>query len=232
MCRLSFVPADMPALLDIEGTVCSISFVKDVLYPYFLQEYPALLAKAFPLNESDPIGKVLLGFPTEVTASYDSVVSHINHLVASDFKDPVLKAFQGIVWKMGYDSGKLKAPLYADAIDFVKTHSPVYIYSSGSVPAQKLLFAHVDVDGSLADLTSYILGYFDITTSGYKQDAQSYVNIAKSIGCDPLEVVFYSDNANEVRAALAAGMASKVVVRPGNAPLTDEDRQLEAITEF
>lgn len=213
-------------LLDIEGTVCPITFVKDVLFPYFLQQYSNYLEPLqFPIvKDQNDLAKVLLGFPYEVTQTKLSLTAHIDSLVKNDIKDPTLKAFQGIVWKMGYDKGDLKAPLYPDAIKLLESAEKIYIYSSGSVPAQKLLFSHVDIDGKLVDLTPKLQGYYDITTAGFKQEKDSYIKIAQSIGCQPQDIVFYSDNVQEVSAALAAGMGGYVVVRPGNAPLTTQDR--------
>lgn len=222
-------------LLDIEGTVCSITFVKDVLYPYFLQNYQSFVERTpFPIDAShDDVSSILAGFQAEHTSSAAALELHIAHLVSSDIKDPTLKAFQGIVWEKGYHKGDLKAPLYKDAIAFLKTQAPIYIYSSGSVYAQKLLFLHVDVNGRLEDLTGRLLGYFDITTSGFKQEQLSYTKIAQTIGCDVKDVVFYSDNVLEVKAAIAAGMAAIVVVRPGNAPISDEDaKTLDLIESF
>lgn len=222
-------------LLDIEGTVCPISFVKDVLFPYFLDSYVSYLDRLqFPLSMgNDEITNVLVKFPSEHTQTKDSHTKHIASLVQNDVKDPALKAFQGIVWKLGYDNGDLKAPLYADAIRLLQTSDNIYIYSSGSVPAQKLLFSHVDLDGRLVDMTPRLLGYFDITTAGPKQESSSYEAIAKSIGKLPRDIIFYSDNVREVAAAQTAGMQAYVVIRPGNAPLSTEDRaKFECIELF
>lgn len=213
-------------LLDIEGTVCPITFVKDELFPYFLRQYKTYLEPLdFPLvKNKNSLSEVLLGFPTEVLQTKELLEAHIDNLVKNDIKDPTLKAFQGTVWKLGYDKGDLKAPLYEDAIELLNSGKKIYIYSSGSVPAQKLLFSHVNVNGKLEDMTPKLLGYFDITTSGFKQEKNSYINIAKDIGCQPNDIIFYSDNVQEVSAALEAGMDAVVVVRPGNAALTDHDR--------
>lgn len=219
-------------LLDIEGTVCPITFVKETLFPYFLGQLDDVLGKLqFPLDEADPVGQICRGFPADVTENRQSLDKYIRGLVASDTKDAVLKSLQGFVWKRGYDNGDLVAPICDDAIKLIQGGSnKVYIYSSGSVPAQKLLFLHVK--GGI-DLTPYISGYFDITTSGFKQEAKSYRNILKDIGNpDPASITFYSDHPGEVRAALQAGMQAVVVIREGNAPLTDADRQLSAITTF
>lgn len=229
------ITTSMIHLLDIEGTVCSITFVKDVLYPYFLQNYRSFIKNTpFPIDPShDDVSSILAGFSPEIICSSEALELHITYLVSSDIKDPTLKAFQGIVWERGYHKGDLKAPLYNDAIAFLKAQSPIFIYSLGSVYAQKLLFLHVDVDGLLEDLTGRLLGYFDITTSGFKQELLSYEKIAQKIGCDVKDVIFYSDNVLEVKAALAAGMAAKVMVRPGNAPISEEDAQtLDLIESF
>lgn len=219
-------------ILDIEGTVCPISFVKQTLFPYFLSQLDSTLAALeFPLDTSSPVAAICLQFPVHVQRDAASLDAYIRALVAADTKDPVLKSLQGYVWKRGYDCGDLVAPIYKDAIDLVSTSTcPVYIYSSGSVAAQKLLFLHVT--GGL-DLTLHLAGYFDITTSGHKQDADSYRSILRAIGSPDLsQVMFYSDAPNEVRAALQAGMQSKIVVRPGNAELTQEDRKLGTIESF
>lgn len=228
-------PEFMTVLLDIEGTVCPISFVKECMFPYFLNNYAAYLTDLeFPLNKSqNSLAQTLGGFPAEITATLALLKAHLDDLVAKDIKDPVLKAFQGIVWQQGFEKGDLKAPLYCDAISFICATPDVYIYSSGSVAAQKLLFGHVEVAGALVDLTPKLKGYYDITTAGFKHEKTSYQKIASDIGCASGEVTFYSDNVQEVKAALEAGMKSKVVVRPGNAPLSSEDEeQYQCISTF
>lgn len=224
-------------LLDIEGTVCSISFVKDTLFPYFLLQLPQYLSSLkYPIDaDQNEVSSILSKFPDDVTANLQVLSTHINNLVTNDIKDPVLKSFQGLVWQIGYDSGDLRAPVYKDAIDLITRFSKsnkVYIYSSGSIKAQKLLFGHVDGFG---DLNPYLSGYFDITTSGFKTDATSYTSILKDIGHfnDPENVLFLSDNVKEVNAAISAGLKSKIALRPGNADVSDEDlSRLESVSDF
>lgn len=216
----------MVVLLDIEGTVCPITFVKECMFPYFLRNYAAYLRELeFPLDPAqNELARTLSGFPEAATESRALLQAHIDSLVARDIKHPVLKAFQGLVWQQGFDKGELRAPLYADAIRFIDAAPEAYIYSSGSVAAQKLLFSHVDVAGALRDMTPRLKGYFDLTTAGSKHEPQSYARIARAIGCAAAQVTFYSDNVGEVEAARAAGMQGRVVERPGNAPLSPEDR--------
>lgn len=64
----------------------------------------------------------------------------------------------------------------------------LYIYSSGSIEAQKLLFAY-SVDGNVLDLFS---GHFD-TTIGLKTESESYRTIARQIGISPDRILFLTD---------------------------------------
>lgn len=200
-------------LLDIEGTVCPISFVKEVLFPYFGRKVPFLLR-----SNDQGIIDLLTQFPEDKKECW---IDYVLDLVKRDVKDPVLKQLQGYVWAQGYESGEIKAPVYPDAIDLIKRTKDVYIYSSGSVKAQKLLFGHVENPdgGESLDLQPFIKGYFDINTSGRKIEAQSYLNILKEIGKDADKVLFISDNEFELDAARAAGMSTLLAVRPGNGPL-------------
>lgn len=226
------------SILDIEGTICPILFVKDILFPYFLHHFESYLETVdFPITpHQNELASVLVQFPTTVTKEKSLLVAHIKQLVANDVKDSALKGFQGVVWKRGYERGEITAPLFEDAIAFIKNASPsnpIYIYSSGSVPAQKLLFSHANVDGTLADLTAYLSGYFDITTAGPKTDKSSYEKILRQINTESNDAVFYTDNVNEVKASLAAHIPTKLFIRPGNAPLAEEDlRHFDIIHSF
>lgn len=225
-------------VFDIEGTICPITFVKDTLFPYFLEQAPSYLSKLkYPLDSKsdDQITKILSEFTNEVTESEEKLSSHIKHLVDTDQKVAPLKSFQGLVWKLGYELGELKAPLYDDALEFFNQPPPLvqstYIYSSGSIAAQKLLFKYVKNGDESIDLNPKLSGYFDITTAGYKQEQSSYEKILQDIKYEdkPSKVLFLSDNVNEVNAALKAGLNSVIVVKPGNAPLSEEDEQKHSI---
>jgi 2,3-diketo-5-methylthio-1-phosphopentane phosphatase len=144
-------------------------------------------------------------------------------MVEQDMKSPRLKALQGDMWKSGYESKELLGHVYSDVLPMLqwmqtkKNNVSVYIYSSGSVAAQKLLFGH-SVSG---DLCQYLQGYFDIHTAGPKIYGNSYINIAKTIGVDPSAIVFVSDAETELLAARQAGIQKAIMsIRPGNAVLT------------
>ncbi|EDK42765.1 enolase-phosphatase E1 [Lodderomyces elongisporus] len=228
-------------ILDIEGTICPISFVKSVLFPYFVKQLPTTLNTIqFPLNlnindtnsNQASIVQTLSKLPLSVTTSSESTYNYLKGLVDNDVKDPVLKALQGLIWKQGYESGEIKSPVYPDSIDFIEkfpkreANCKIYIYSSGSINAQKLLFSHVDNGTGIAmDLNPQLSGYFDITTAGFKQEASSYTKIIDQIDKKDNEksVLFLSDYINEVNAAIESGMNSYVVIREGNTPIPDKE---------
>lgn len=198
-------------LLDIEGTVCPISFVKDVLFPFFLRHVDSL-----PQSSDPQVQDLLKQFETT------DAIAHIRDLVARDVKDPILKQLQGLIWENGYASGEIKTPLYIDAVDFIQNSTkPVFIYSSGSVKAQKLLFQYCQSSEKSVDLRPQLKGYFDINTSGVKTVPQSYTNIVHDIQITPGDVLFISDNVLELDAAQEAGLQTRLAIRPGNAPVAD-----------
>jgi len=156
--------------------------------------------------------------------------------MALDLKVPYLKSLQGYLWKRGYESGLLKCPLFPDVYPSLlswtssKPSIKVIIYSSGSVAAQKLLFQYTTV-GDLRDL---IGGYFDTVNAGSKVEKESYEKIWKQSGLegDREEIgkwLFLSDNVKEVKAAKEAGMMAWVVVREGNAELSDDEKEGEVL---
>jgi enolase-phosphatase E1 len=84
----------------------------------------------------------------------------------------------------------------------------LYVYSSGSVAAQKLLFGH----SAAGDLTPLFDGYFDLGV-GAKTDADSYRRIARTAAVDAGAILFLSDSAPEIAAARSAGLQAIRVVR-------------------
>jgi enolase-phosphatase E1 len=200
---------------DIEGTTSSISFVKDVLFPYARKEIPAFVRK----NE-----KQITGLIDEVRAieknsrmSMDEVIATLQRWIDEDQKITPLKALQGLIWQAGYAAGDFKGHIYDDALEGLQRwHAAgikLYVYSSGSVPAQKLLFGHTPK----GDLTSLFSGYFD-TATGPKLEAESYRKIISQIGAPASAILFLSDNPQEISAAVEAGMQTILVDRDGKAP--------------
>ncbi|NBV85273.1 MAG: acireductone synthase [Verrucomicrobia bacterium] len=147
------------------------------------------------------------------------VLPTLHEWMDANAKKTGLKALQGLIWAHGYEDGTLKAPLFPDVQPALREWGQqghtVSIYSSGSIAAQKLFFSHT----TQGDITSLLGGYFD-TTSGHKQDVESYRTIRLSLRSGEGTPLFFSDVPAELDAAREAGWATALVVRPGNAPVT------------
>ena len=194
-------------LTDIEGTTSSIAFVADVLFPYARARLAAYVAA-----HSDETSAIL----AEVAASEPGdPLATLLRWIDEDRKATPLKALQGMIWADGYASGAFTGHVYRDAVAALRrwhaAGTKLYVFSSGSVAAQKLLFGHSDA----GDLTPLFSGYFD-TTTGPKREAASYAAIAEAIGGTPGDVLFLSDTPEEVAAARAAGMAVRLIDRTGD----------------
>jgi enolase-phosphatase E1 len=223
-------------LLDIEGTTTPLAFVHDVLFPFARARVKDYLAAH---SESDEIQRDLSTLRAEhamdshapaLTAAADSLIDYVYWLMDRDRKSTGLKSLQGKIWEQGYREGELKAEVFPDVPPALQrwreAHLRVAIFSSGSVLAQKLLFAHTNA----GDLTPLIDGYFD-TTTGAKNDAESYRLIATQLELDPQRVLFVSDVMTELAAADEAGMHAVLCIRPGNHP-QPSDKNLPKIETF
>ena len=200
-------------LTDIEGTTSSIDFVKDVLFPYARQHLPAYVAD----HGQDPAVRQWLsqaaadgGLPA--TASDGEIASMLQTWIDEDRKATPLKALQGLIWAEGYRDGAYRAHLYPEVAarlqQWKQAGLDLYVYSSGSVPAQKLFFGYSEA----GDLTGLFNGYFD-TETGPKREADSYRRIAEVIQRPPAEILFLSDVTAELDAAREAGMQTAWLVR-------------------
>ena len=195
-------------LTDIEGTTSSIAFVAEVLFPYaraHLADYvaahraetAAILAEVAATEPGDPVATLI-------------------RWIDEDRKATPLKTLQGMIWADGYASGAFRGHVYDDAVAGLRRwHAAgvrLYVFSSGSVAAQKQLFGFSEA----GDLTPLFSGYFD-TTTGAKRVAGSYAKIAAAIGEGPGDVLFLSDTSEEVAAARGAGMEARLIDRAGGA---------------
>ena len=198
-------------LTDIEGTTSSISFVKDVLFPFARRALPGFVAT----RGRDPaVRKWLDAVAAENGGICDDrmIVEVLQGWIDQDRKHTALKALQGMVWADGYRNADFSAHIYPDAAPALRQwHAaglPLYVFSSGSVPAQRLFFGHSDA----GDLTPLFSGWFD-TEVGSKREAASYLAIAEAIGLPPGEILFLSDIVEELDAAREAGLRTALVDR-------------------
>ena len=225
-------------LLDIEGTTCPVSFVADTLFPYARTRLESFLLE----HRQDPHLQPLLAelnkayrndchnTGSEAIEAIEAIESEaiepeppdlhqlsrfLRQLIDEDRKLTALKDLQGLIWKEGYHSGVLQAPLFADVAPALERWQAaglrLAVYSSGSVAAQQLLYGH----STAGDLRELFCGWFD-TRIGRKQDPASYLKIAESLAAPPARILFVSDSLAELDAAHSSGLSVIFSYRPGN----------------
>jgi enolase-phosphatase E1 len=198
---------------DIEGTTSSISFVKDVLFPYARKRLPAYVETHGDTPEVQHWLHEAAKEAGLIEASRQEVVDMLLRWIDEDRKSTALKALQGMIWQEGYEAGEYRAHLYPEVS--ARLHAwrgeglHLYVYSSGSVQAQKLFFRYSDA----GDITPLFAGYFD-TETGPKREPVSYARIIEAIGERAEHVLFLSDVKEELDAARAAGLHTGWLLRP------------------
>ncbi|MBI3355217.1 MAG: acireductone synthase [Nitrospirae bacterium] len=204
-------------LLDIEGTLISVAFVREVLFPFskhrlapFLQERrqdPSVLQWTVVCQDT-------IEHETGTRPTYEELPVLLTTWIDQDRKLASLKGLQGMIWDEGYRQGAFKPELYGDVLPALTIWRArgirLGIYSSGSEQAQRLLFAHTNI----GDVTSLFEHYFD-TSVGEKKAASSYRTISEQIGLPPGHILFLSDAEAELDAAALTGFRTAHVVRPG-----------------
>ncbi|MGD8583210.1 MAG: acireductone synthase [Gammaproteobacteria bacterium] len=197
---------------DIEGTTSSIAFVHDVLFPYASQRLAAFVHE----HQNDKnVAQLLQDTRNEAgepDADTERAIAILLQWIAEDSKVTPLKALQGLIWEQGFKNGDFTGHIYQDAVRnlqlWQQSGIDIYVYSSGSVYAQQLLFGHSDA-GNLLPLFK---GYFD-TGIGHKRDVNSYLAIAESTGLPAEQILFLSDTVEELDAARDAGMQTIQLLR-------------------
>jgi enolase-phosphatase E1 len=198
-------------LTDIEGTTTPISFVTKTLYPYARARLSTFLRDHARDAE---VEKIIAEVKTAIgeECGLDGVIAQLLAWMDADRKAAPLKDMQGIIWEQGYAEGALVTEMYKDAARWLRQWLAaglrLYVFSSGSVRAQKAIFAHTD-QGNVGALFS---GYFD-TRIGHKRMPEAYTRIAGAIGLPAAEVLFLSDVREELDAARRAGMQTTWLVR-------------------
>lgn len=205
-------------LTDIEGTTSSIRFVKEVLFPYARERLPA-----FVVTHTDDVDVQhwLHEAASEaglVSATQQEIIELLVSWIDADRKSTALKALQGMIWHDGYAGAEYRAHVYSEVPARLRAWQAagkrLYVYSSGSVAAQKLLFGHTEA----GDLTPVFSGYFD-TGMGAKRDVESYRRIVAAIDQPASDILFLSDIIEELDAASAAGLQTMLVARePAQCP--------------
>jgi enolase-phosphatase E1 len=202
-------------VLDIEGTTSATGFVVDVLYPYSRSHFASLLSE----RGDDPDVERAVAQVREEIGEPDAdavrIEKALNAWLDEDRKATPLKTLQGVIWSEGFTRGDLVSHFYDDVVPALRawhtTGVLLYVYSSGSVAAQRAWFAS-SPEGDLLPLVS---GLYDTENAGPKQEPESYGRIAEATGIAPDRLLFLSDRPGELDAARGAGWHTVGIRRPG-----------------
>ncbi|KAL8166210.1 hypothetical protein V2J09_007709 [Rumex salicifolius] len=221
-----------------------VSFVTDVLFPFARDNVGRHLDRTYDSPDTQSDIKLLRAqieddLEKEVAGSVPvppdsegkeevvaALVANVNAMIKADRNITALKELQ-----TGYQNKELQGVVFEDVpAALERWHSSgikVYIYSSGSRLAQRLIFGHTN----FVDLRKWLSGLFD-TTVGNKREAHSYVEISTSLGVDsPSDILFVTDVYQEATAAKAAGLDVVISVRPGNR-LLPKNHGFKTVTSF
>ncbi len=214
-------------LLDIEGTTSSVAYVFDVMFPYARKRLRNYLDDHWDCEELQAaLEQVAVDAGSQSMTDFcqsqqadecrSKMIEHLETLMDADAKTTGLKELQGILWRSGFASGALKSHLFDDVppalTKWREAGRDIRIYSSGSVAAQKLFFAHT----TAGDLLPAFSGHYD-TRIGPKREKTSYDHIAADWNAQPDDILFLSDITAELDAARQAGFHTGLLRRPGNA---------------
>lgn len=228
-------------LLDIEGTTTSIAFVYDTLFPYARRSLRTFLADHTADPEVIAAGEVIareagaasLAEFLRASGTTQPLEREVLRRMDADDKSTGLKLLQGLIWRDGYARGELRGHVYPDVpvalAAWAAQGADIRIYSSGSVEAQRLLFAHSEAGA----LDVNLHGYYD-TRIGPKRSAESYRLIVRDMGREPADVLFLSDTPEELDAARTAGLATTLVRRskdsaPSSHPVVRDFSELRLV---
>lgn len=217
-------------LTDIEGTTSSLSFVQDVLFPYARERLPDFVRE----HAANPKVRAQLDAVQKVVPqplNDGEIIQQLLRWIDEDRKITPLKALQGMIWEEGYRQGAFNGHVYEDAARNLRlwhAHGVrLYIFSSGSVQAQRLLFGFSDA----GDLTPLFSDYFD-TRIGSKREQAAYQAVAEQIGLPANAILFLSDIKEELDAARQAGMQTIWFVRDGVLTKAAEHPQVRNFDEI
>ncbi|WP_432119592.1 acireductone synthase [Streptomyces sp. bgisy032] len=201
-------------VLDIEGTTSATRHVTDVLYPYSRRRFARLLTERRDEPEVRAAVEQVRELIGEPEADADRVERALGAWLDEDRKVTPLKTLQGVIWAEGFARGDLTAHFYPDVVPVLRRWhergARLYVYSSGSVSAQRSWFGHTPQ----GDLRPLVSGFFDTRTAGPKTSSSSYRAITAATGVPPAATLFLSDRASELDAAREAGWLTGALIRP------------------
>ena len=179
-------------LMDIEGTLISVAFVRDILFPFAKHRLAPFLQE----RRHDPdvlqwttVCQDTIEHETGTRPTYEELPVMLTDWIDQDRKLAGLKALQGMIWDEGYRQGAFVPELYGDVLPALtnggRAASAWEFTRLVREQAQRLLFAHTNV----GDVTS-LFEHFSIPASARKRPLPA---TARSVGrsvCRPITFFF------------------------------------------
>lgn len=201
-------------LLDIEGTVSSPCFFKNILRPYaeaHFREYISSHLSDPEVDQAFEQARQMTGGPF---ANTDAVLKTLENWFHQGKKAKPLSLLLTKVWEHGYTQGEIQGHLYRDAYLNLRAWRmrgiPLYVYSSKCEAEQRLLLFY----SMYGNIITYFEQFFD-GSIGKKTERSSYLAVAEAMELEPSQILFLSDSRTELKAAEAAGMQVLMVCRDG-----------------
>lgn len=208
------------AIIDIEGALCPISFVKNILVPFIKAELPDYIWDHE--QELSNLIDAVKSVENNLRLSTEEVVEVLLRYLEDGQCNTSLDRLQSLILQEGCQSGEVKASFYDDALLAMERLKGqgiyLYAYSSAQVQAEQILLCHEKP----SELFS---GFFDMEY-GEDVNPDSYDKIAARIGVRPDDILFISNNVEAVSAAYDAGMNVVILDREQEVP-SSNGHQLE-----
>lgn len=201
-------------LIDIEGVMMPMAFMTDILTPLAAERLGSYIVE----HAEDEVVEEALEETGRLMGGYELEPAQAESLLLRWMKQgrkaTPLKILQGLVWEEAYEAGKLQGALYPDVIAALTAWSAaglrLFVYSSNSAPAQKLLLSR----SASEDPTGLFEDFFD-TSLGQKIEPGSYRDICERLALPAASILLLSENEEELDAARTAGLATIRVARDG-----------------
>ncbi|XP_076442399.1 enolase-phosphatase E1-like [Babylonia areolata] len=233
-------------VFDVEGTTTPITFLKDILIPENIEDHlkdtfeePETIKDLATLREmaqkekddGEEGAETIPDAAEGQEAVKKAVAACVQRWVDCKADCAEFRQFRNHVLRHGFECDRFKADVFDDVPPMLRMLSEegfnLYVYSSGTGEIEKMLFANTPE----GDITDVFANFFDEAAMGSKTEKDSYLKIASEIKIDPKNILYLTDTPEEADAAFKAGWRSALVIRPGNADLTDEHLQNYACIE-
>jgi len=200
-------------LVNIEGAVCSRSFLQAKATWYARQRLPEFLAQ----HAGEPALDYALARLRGLAGTAEPLAAVLLRWLDEGRDVAALQEIKGFMWDEACGDGALQGHIYPDAYRALRRWRAAgvyrYAFASGSAHWQAQFFRHCPE----GDLSGLLERYFDLAV-GSKSAATSYRAIAAALVLSPHEICCFSDSPRELTAAQSAGLSAVQVIRDATAP--------------